>query len=141
MSEFIGREEYVRLICNGYLILGKPIPEEFWDEWDVIQAKTARDKKAEERLLEIPPEPMEVWAIMENGLEFRLSQDKPATTTVTLTAIVPVTGMFRYFQLRRATGVVLAQFDGNMTTKALLSGDSLHLSLDAAQVLRLLTGA
>jgi hypothetical protein len=135
----IGREEYVRLICNGYLIMGKPIPEQFWDEWDAICAKQAEERSAEQRLLEIPPDPLEVWAFMEDGGKFMLTPTGPATNTVILGANVPYTGVLRYFRLQRPDGTLLAQFDGDMNTRALLAGDSLLLQLDAEQMLKFLT--
>lgn len=144
MNEGIGREEYVRLICNGYLVLGKPIPPEFWDEWDAIceaeaEARlNARVKAAEHALLEIPPDPLEVWGVMMDGSAFRLSQDRPATHEVWLAGTVPATGIFRHFELRRPDGEVLAQFEANVGQRALAVGDTLQVSLDAEQLVKFL---
>lgn len=140
----LSREEYVRIICRGYLVNGTPIPEEFWDEWDAIVAKEARDKPMIDRLLEIEPQPMGVVAIMHDGTEFLLHPKEPAGISsqsfITLTGDVPVTGLFKWFQLRRPDGTVLAQFDGNVANVALVQGDSLHCTLDAEAMVKLLAG-
>jgi hypothetical protein len=138
-SDPLGRENYVRLICNGYLAMGRPIPPEFWDEYEAIYAKD-RIKSAEDRLLEITPEPMAVVAVMHSGREFLLQPQGPSTgAMITLSGTAPETGLFWYFQLRKADGTVLAQFDGNVANVALVQGDSLHCTLDAEAMVKLLT--
>jgi hypothetical protein len=138
-KEGLSREEYVTLICRGYLVMDRPVPEEFWDEWEAICAKEALPKTAADRLLEIPPEPMSVWAVMHDGTDFQLHPDGPSKDGyITLMAAVPVTGLFWYFQLRKANGMLLAQFDGQIADKALVAGDSLHCTLDADAMVKLL---
>jgi hypothetical protein len=137
--EGLSREEYVTLICRGYLVMDRPVPEEFWDEWEAICAKQAEPKTAADLLLEIPPEPMTVWAVMHDGTDFPLYPDGPSKNGyIKLTATVPTTGLFWYFQLRKANGLLLAQFDGSIADKALVAGDSLSCMLDADAMVKLL---
>jgi len=140
MSYYIGegglsREEYVTIICQGYLVLGRPIPAEFWDEWDAISAR----KASADRLLEIPPQPMQVWAMMRGGSEFPLTATGPASKgSIVLDAKAPLTGIFLNFQLRRADGTLLAEFDGDIAGCALVAGDVLSLTLDAEAMVKML---
>jgi hypothetical protein len=132
----IGRENYVRIICNGYLILGKPIPEEFWDEWEAIQAKE-RIKSADELLLEIPPDPMEVWVVLKDGNEFQVLPDGPANGgSIKLSATTPYTGEVDHGRLQRPDGTLLAKFD--VFCNAMVAGDTLTVMLDSSQMLNLL---
>jgi hypothetical protein len=118
--------------------MGRPVPPEFWDEYEAIYAKD-RVQSAEDRLLEIPPEPMMVVAVMHSGKEFLLQPAGPSKGGyITLTGVVPETGLFWYFQLRKADGTTLAQFDGNVANVALVQGDSLHCTLDAEAMVKLL---
>lgn len=138
----LGRENYVRLLCNGYLILGKPIPQEFWDEWEEILAKDAAavgdGPSAEDQLLKFAPEPLEVWAVMEGGAKFKLDAPNPSKDGyITLETISPITGIVDHCILQRMDGTLLAHF--NINTVTLLAGDHLHVTLDAAQMLKLLT--
>jgi hypothetical protein len=138
--EGLSREEYVTIICRGYLVIGKPIPEEFWDEWEAICAKEAAPKTPEERLLEIPPEPLEVWAVMVGGGTFRLLATKPASNGfITLEARCPMTGMVDHCALMRPDGTVLAQIPFSNPVSALVAGDSLHVTLDAEQMVKYLS--
>jgi hypothetical protein len=134
ISNPLGRENYVRLVCEGYLALGKPIPEEFWDEYEAIYAKEREAKTPEDRLLEITPEPMEVWAVMRGGGTFRLAATKPAQNGIlTLEAVSPMTGMVDYCRLQKPDGTELAHIIVNCN--ALVAGDSLHVTLDASTML------
>jgi hypothetical protein len=136
-SDPLGRENYVRLICNGYLVMGRPIPPEFWDEWEALQPKLG-EKSFEDKLLEITPEPMEVWAVMVGGGTFQLTAPNPAKNGyITLEAMSPMTGMVDYCRLIRADGTVLAQFPVQGVS-ALVKGDHLHVTLDAEAMVKLL---
>jgi hypothetical protein len=138
-SDPLGRENYVRLICNGYLVLGKPIPPEFWDEWEALCAKQAPPTSAEDLLLQLPPEPMAVFAVMHDESEFLLTPAGPSKDGhITLTGTVLHTGFFKFFRLQRPDGTILAQFDGNIPNVALVQGDSLHCTLDAEAMVKLL---
>lgn len=140
MTDGIGREQYVRLLCNGYLVIGKPIPEEFWDELEEILAKdaAAAPPTPAERLLELPAEPLEVWAVLMNGLRFQVTRSKPSTGDfVTLEGTSPYTGVVDHCVLQRPDGTLLARFNIS-NVSAIVAGDSLSVTLDAAQMLSLL---
>jgi hypothetical protein len=140
MNDGIGREEYVRLLCRGYLIIGKPIPEEFWDEWEEILAKDAAlvPPSAGEKLLELAPDPLEVWAVLKDGSQFELTRSKPSIGNhVTLEGTSPYTGIVDHCVLQRPDGTLLAKFNiSNVNT--VVAGDSLHVTLDATQMLKML---
>lgn len=131
----------MRLVCEGYIALGRPIPEEFWDEWDAICEKdraAAEAQTAEEKLLEIPPEPMEVWCITDRG-DFKMEPDGPAVNgqiKLHYTSM-PWACTVKHYELRK-DGVLLAEFQAQMSNTALVAGDSLTLTMDAPLMLSLL---
>jgi hypothetical protein len=133
----IGREEYVRLLCNGYLIIGKPIPEEFWDEWEVIQAKDGEMTQAEadRRVVELPTDPLEVWVVLKDGNEFQVLPDGPANGgSIKLSATTPFTGEIDYGRIQRTDGTLLAKFQ--IFCNAMVAGDTVSVMLDSAQMLK-----
>jgi len=150
MSENIGREEYVRLIATGYLSLGLPVPEEFWDEWDVIlEAHLAEEEQRNKDILEGVPDvgPLEVWAICDEG-EILLEATGPASRgeVVMQAKNVQVAGMVNHVELcksRSALRELLGHYGkGEMVVAMslhssniwLVKGDTLTVSLKAEDV-------
>ena len=75
---------------------------------------------------------------MHDGSTFRLGAPDPAKDGyITLKATSPVTGVVDHCILQRPDGTLLAQFSIN--TVMLTLGDSLHVTLDAAQMVSFLT--
>lgn len=135
----IGREEYVRLLCNGYLIIGKPIPEEFWDEWEEIQAKDGvlTQAEADRKLIELPTDPLEVWVVLKDGNEFQVLPTGPAKGgEITLSATTPFTGTVDHGRLQRPDGTLLVTF--HIFCNAMTAGDTVSVMLDSAQMLKFL---
>jgi len=127
----------VRLVCEGYLALGRAVPEQFWDEWDAICEKD-REQTDEEKLLAIEPEAMEVWCITDRG-DFQLTPSGPAVNgSIKLEYhSIPWACTVKHYELRK-DGVLMSEFNATMPNTSMFAGDSLTLTMDGPLMVHLL---
>jgi hypothetical protein len=154
--EYLNREEYVRIIATGYLALGKPVPEELWDEWEaILEAYLAAEEQRDKDLLRNIPDvgPLEVWAVCDGG-DILLSAKGPASNgeIVMEATNVTVGGRVNHIELCKRHAFNMLGFGAGkkgelvcempiQMNALLVAGDTLTVTLngaDVANVLKLL---
>jgi hypothetical protein len=149
MTEPLDREEYVRIIATGYLALGKPVPEELWDEWEaILEAYLAAEEQRDKDVLRNIPDvgPLEVWAVCDCG-DILLEAKGPASDgkIVMEATNVLLSGSVKHIELRKRhpysmlgfgagkKGELVCEMQIQMNAP-LVSGDTLTVTLNGADV-------